>query len=211
MSADRAALRETLMLAALPHVAFDGWGAAALAAAAQDAGMPAADVARLFPGGAADAVALFSDWADARMVAAMRAAEPGALRLHERVALGIRARLAALGPHREAARRAASFLALPTNAPLAARLLYRTVDAIWRAADDRAADFSYYTKRAILAGVYGATLLHWLDDKSPDFAATSAFLDRRMADVGRLHQARQRLPNLPDPFDVLRKFAEFRR
>lgn len=207
--------REALMLAALAHVPFDGWTATALKAGASDANIPEADIARLFPGGVAEAIALFSAWADARMIEAMKAAELAAYRLHERVALGIRARLIALAPHREAARRAATFLALPPNAPLAARLLYRTIDAIWRTADDRSADFSYYTKRAILAGVYGATLLHWFDDKSENFAATWAFLDRRLADVGRLHAARARIgriaSRLPDPLGVLRRFAEFRR
>ncbi len=42
----------------------------------------------------------------------------------------------------------------------------RTVDAIWHAAGDRSADWSWYSKRAILAGVYGATLLFWLRDDS---------------------------------------------
>ena len=37
----------------------------------------------------------------------------------------------------------------------------RTVDAIWHAAGDRSADFSWYTKRAILAAVYTATVLYW--------------------------------------------------
>ncbi len=36
----------------------------------------------------------------------------------------------------EAARRAAAFLALPQNAPLAARLLFATVDAMWRTAGE---------------------------------------------------------------------------
>jgi ubiquinone biosynthesis protein COQ9 len=212
---EREAAREKLMLAALPHVPFDGWTGAALAAGAKDVGLPQADVARLFPGGAADAIALFSAWADARMAEAMRAADIGQFRLHERVALGVRARLIALAPHREAARRAATFLALPPNAPLALKLLYRTIDAIWREAGDRSADFSFYTKRAILAGVYGATLLHWFDDRSENFAATWAFLDRRLADVGRLNAARERAgriaARLPDPLGVLRRFAELRR
>jgi ubiquinone biosynthesis protein COQ9 len=66
---------------------------------------------------------------------------------------------------------------------LAAGSLWRTVDAIWYAAGDTATDFNYYTKRALLAGVYGATLLHWLDDRSEDSTATWAFLDRRIAEA----------------------------
>ena len=45
---------------------------------------------------------------------------------------------------------------------------------IWYAADDTATDFSFYTKRATLAGIFGAALLYWLDDHSVDFAETGA-------------------------------------
>jgi ubiquinone biosynthesis protein COQ9 len=67
------------------------------------------------------------------------------------------------------------------------------VDAVWHAAGDRSADFSWYTKRAILAAVYGATLLYWLRDSSDDDAATLGFLDRRLAGVGRIGSARRRV------------------
>ena len=77
-------------------------------------------------------------------------------------------------PHKEAIRRALALLALPRNARLAAACTARTVDAIWHAAGDRSADFSWYTKRAILAAVYGATVLFWLRDASEDDAATLA-------------------------------------
>ena len=64
---------------------------------------------------------------------------------------------------------------------------------MWHAAGDTATDFNYYTKRALLAGVYGATLLCWLDDRSPGFEDTWAFLDRRIADIMRIQKARGRL------------------
>jgi ubiquinone biosynthesis protein COQ9 len=69
----------------------------------------------------------------------------------------------------------------------------RTVDAIWHAAGDRSTDFSWYSKRAILAAVWGATLLYWLRDISEDDAATLAFLDRRLAGVGRIGSVRRRV------------------
>src|SRR3546814_10685041 len=77
-----------------------------------------------------------------------------------------------------------SDLALPQNAATGLACLYRTVDAIWYAAGDRATDYNFYTKRALLAGVYSSTLLFWLNDKSENFAATWAFLDRRI-EIGR--------------------------
>jgi ubiquinone biosynthesis protein COQ9 len=95
-------------------------------------------------------------------------------------------------PHKEAIRRAVAVLALPGNARTAAAITARTVDAIWHAAGDRSADFSWYTKRAILTGIYAATLLFWLRDSSDSDADTNAFLDRRLRGVGRLTRAHGR-------------------
>jgi ubiquinone biosynthesis protein COQ9 len=195
---DRAAMRERLLLATLPHVVFDGWTEAALIAGAKDCGLAAADILRFFPGGPGETVRLFSDWADRRMLAALATAEIGTLRTHERVAAAVTARLAALVPHREAARRALAFFALPPHAPVGLGCLYRTVDAIWYAAGDRSADFSFYTKRALLAGVYASTQVYWLEDRSEDAAATRAFLDRRLADVLRIGRLRGQASRLFD-------------
>jgi ubiquinone biosynthesis protein COQ9 len=66
------------------------------------------------------------------------------------------------------------------------------VDTIWHAAGDRSADFAWYTKRAILAGVYSATLLYWMRDSASE-AETLDFLDRRLADVLKITKWRARL------------------
>ena len=85
----------------------------------------------------------------------------------------------------------------------AAACTARTVDAIWHAAGDRSADFSWYTKRAILTAIYSATILYWLRDMSEDDADTLAFLDRRLAGLGRVGRLRKRaeglLERLPRP------------
>lgn len=200
--ATRMERRDALLKAALPHVPFDGWTRAALEAAAQDLGMSAADAGRYFPGGIPDLIAHFSDWADRLMQDALSAEDLSGLRVRERIALAVRVRLATLERHREAVRRALSWLALPPNIPLGLRCLYRSVDAIWYAVGDRSADFSFYTKRALLAGVLSSTVLYWLDDDSDDSTETWAFLDRRIDDVmkiprvsGRARQAAERLPN----------------
>jgi len=101
-------------------------------------------------------------------------------------------------PHREAVRRLVAFLALPNNARLAPKLMWRAADAIWRAAGDASTDFNYYTKRALLSGVYGTTLMFWLTDESENFAATDAFLDRRIADVMKIFSLRARLKSAGD-------------
>lgn len=185
-AADADDMRDRLLDAALRHVPFDGWSAAALAAGARDCGIDAEAARAACPGGVAGALTRFSRRADRAMVAALAAADTSDMRLRERVAFAVEARLAVLEPHREAVRRGLSWLALPQNAALGARLLYRTVDDIWYAAGDRSADFSFYTKRALLAGVVASTTLFWLDDRSENGAATRGFLERRIADVLRI-------------------------
>jgi ubiquinone biosynthesis protein COQ9 len=143
------------------------------------------------------------------MVEAMEREDLASLKVRERVALGVRRRLELYAADREAIRRALAVLALPQNGPLALRLLYRTVDAIWYAAGDNATDFNFYTKRALLAAVYSSTLLAWLDDRSPGLEETWAFLDRRIADAMRLPQTAQRFVEplrwLPNPVYLFRQ------
>jgi ubiquinone biosynthesis protein COQ9 len=193
---ERSAERDAAIVALLPHVAFDGWTVKALRAALADAGRDPADAAMLFPGGAADMVEAYCDLADRRMVEEAATLGLGEHRLPGRVRALIALRLRQSRPHKEAARRAAGLLALPANARVATRCTARTVDAIWHAAGDRAADFSWYTKRATLASIYTATLLYWLHDQSEEDAATLAFLDRRLAGVARIGRLRRRAERL---------------
>ena len=188
---ERSAARDAAIAAMLPHVAFDGWTRTALRRGLANIGVAEDEAGLLFPGGAADMLEAFIDWADRRMEQAASRLDLTDKRLHERVRAVIALRLAQNRPYKEAIRRAVALLALPSNAGLAARCTARTIDAIWHAAGDRASDFSWYTKRAILTAVYAATVLHWLRD-APDDSATLAFLDRRLAGVGRIGSVRRR-------------------
>jgi ubiquinone biosynthesis protein COQ9 len=200
--------RRRLVEAILPDVPFDGWTRRALQHAARRLDMPEAQAAALFPRGAPDLIAEFSRWADAQMAARLDDACAEPVSLSRRVATALRLRFELLLPWREAVRRGLSVLPLPHNAPLALRLLYETVDAVWRAVGDHPTDFSYYTKRAALAGIQAAATLYWLDDRSPGFADTVAFIDRRLADLHRIGGLRQRLTaateSLPNPLRLLR-------
>lgn len=205
---DYEAARQAILEAALVHVPFDGWTQGVLQQAARDAGFDKVTALRVFPGGPIEAITYWSHLADRRMLEDLEKHDLAAMKVRERIATAIRVRLGRAAPHREALSRALGMLALPLYAGRGTALLWRTVDAIWYAAGDKATDFNYYTKRALLAGVYSATLLHWLDDKSPGFADSWAFLDRRIADVMRvpktLGEIGKRLSTLPSPFSLFR-------
>lgn len=67
--------------------------------------------------------------------------------------------------------------------PTSLKQLGTAVDEIWHAAGDTSTDSNWYTKRALLAGVYTATELYMLSDGSPEFADTWAYLGRMIDDV----------------------------
>jgi ubiquinone biosynthesis protein COQ9 len=134
-----------------------------------------------------------------------------AMKVRDRIATAVLTRLEILRPQKEAARRAAAFLSLPPHLPLATKLLYRTVDVMWRAAGDTSTDFNFYTKRAILAGVWSATLLRWFNDTSENEQATREFLAARIENVMTFEKFKaevsQGLARLPSITDVLASFA----
>lgn len=185
---ERSEERDAAIRAALPHVPALGWTSAALEAGLRDLGQDPLEAEWLFPRGPVEAVEAWCDLADREMEQAARAEDLVPLRIPARIRRVVTIRLEQAEPHREAVRRALALQALPWNAASALRTVARTADSMWAAAGDTSADFSWYTRRATLAGVYGATLAFWLQDEEPGFPATRAFLDRRLADLGRFQR-----------------------
>lgn len=185
--------RAALLEAAAKRAPFEGWTRVMMSRAAADAGVPKAVLAAAFPNGVADLLECWSARLDHAVVAALGGPAAQGLKIREKVALGVRTRLAAMRPDKEAARRAAATLALPLYATLAPKLVWRTADAIWRGLGDASTDFNYYTKRAILSGVWVSTFARWLADDGEGETATNDFLDRRIENVMQFEKAKARL------------------
>ena len=191
-----------MLAAILAHVPFEGWGETAWRKAAKDLGQPLAFVKMAFPRGAREMVEAHLTATDDAMVKALKKKNLGKMKIRERIETAVLTRLALNGKNREAARRTVGFLALPMNARLSAKCLWRTADAMWRAAGDTATDYNHYTKRIILSAVYSSTLLVWLNDHSQGLKDSKAFLARRIENVmqfekikGRMREAAKDFPN----------------
>ena len=201
--------RGDIVAAITPHVAFDGWSDAALRHAAGDLGVVPEFIEMAFPGGMPEIVEAYLADIDERMTAALKKKKLDKMKIRERITTAILVRLAINGEHKETVRRTVGFLALPPNAVLSAKSLWRTCDAVWKAAGDTSTDYNHYTKRMILAGVYSSTLLVWLNDKSDGEADTKAFLERRIDDVMQFEKTKAKVKeftkDLPDPFRILGK------
>lgn len=179
-------LAKDIVRAALSHVPFDGWHVTSLNMGAADCGLGDADVTRLLPKGVADAITIYAQIADEDMVSAFHALEEPPTRTPSKIKALIMARLTLAQAHKETVSKTVAYLASPQQAPMASKLLYNTVDVMWRTAGDEATDSSFYSKRATLAAVYSATLLAFLSDDSHDLAKTEAFLDRRLQNVAQI-------------------------
>jgi ubiquinone biosynthesis protein COQ9 len=182
-------IRAALAPAIAANAGFDGWGEAARDLAADTAGVDR-DVAKL---ALPDAPAMIDGWfaaVDAAMLAALPPERLATMKVREKIAALVEARLAMLAPNREALRRALAILAMPQNLGHAAKLGWRAADHMWRAAGDTATDYNHYTKRTILGTVYAATLTVFLDDESEGHADTRAFLARRIEGIMRFEKAK---------------------
>ena len=145
------------------------------------------DVARLaFPSGMAQAMDMIDAWiasVDAAMEAEWPAERLATLKIRERIRTLVAFRLEAVEHVDEAVRRAMAVMAMPHNAPRSVKLGWRSADIMWRLAGDTATDYNHYTKRAILAGIYSATLAVFVNDDSEGKQKTHEFLGRRIDGV----------------------------
>ncbi|MGR3541494.1 MAG: COQ9 family protein [Hasllibacter sp.] len=189
-------VRERLLDAALPHVAFDGWSPETFRAAIRDADVEEARARAVCPRGALDLAVAYHERGDRLMLAALRAMPLSEMKVREKVTAAVRARIEAIDD-KEAVRRGSTLFALPMNAPVGARLIWGTADAIWDALGDTSDDGNWYTKRATLAGVYASTVLFWLGDGSLEHEDTWEFLDRRIEDVMRIEKAKAQVNASP--------------
>ena len=206
---------DELAIALAPDIAasavFDGWNDTALEAAAEMAGADL-DVAKLaFPADSANgrAMQMIEAWirsVDRAMEAEWTEERLADLKIRERIRTLVVFRLEAVADIDEAVRRALAIMAMPQNAPRALKLGWESADLMWRLAGDRATDYNHYTKRAILAGLYSATLAVFVNDDRDEKEDTYAFLDRRIEGVMKFEKVKSQLTGRDRELPSLTRF-----
>ena len=165
------------------NAAFDGWSYAAVDSAAVELEIDPDVAALAFNGNAMRMVDAWIDSIDQELARRLTASRLNALKIRDRITILLATRLEIMNPDREALRRAMAIMAMPQNIVRGTKVGWRSADRMWRMAGDTASDFNHYTKRATLSAVYGSTLSVFVNDESPDFIDTRAFLDRRIENV----------------------------
>ena len=201
--------RRDILAAMLKDVPFDGWTRKSLRKAVARTGLPKGSDELYFPGGALDVIAFWVS--ENNRIAAEKLTAKGLhnLRIRDKVTEGVLALLDTIGKDEDAARRAIARLSLPDAFGVGARHLWSGADLIWRGIGDTSTDINYYSKRTILSGVIGTTLMAWLSDETDDKSEARAFLDARIANVMQFEKAkwsvREKTANLPNPAELLGK------
>jgi ubiquinone biosynthesis protein COQ9 len=71
-----------------------------------------------------------------------------------------------LTPYKRAVRKVVKFLLLPQNLPFAPKFFWKMADAIWKKLQINDVSFSFYTKRALLSGIYANCFAYFLLSKN---------------------------------------------
>lgn len=210
-----AGIARTLAPAIARAAVFDGWSDAALVAAAQEQGVDPALARLAFPGGAMDMIAAFVESVDARMAQHFADGSLDNMKIRERIRALVWFRLEASRGLEEAISRALAIQAMPQNVARSLKLGWSSADAMWRLAGDRSTDYNHYTKRALLAGIYAASLAVFVNDQSEGKADSAAFLDRRIEGVMTFEKVKAQVLGGPggagrEHFDLARFLGRLR-
>eukprot|EP00808_Paulinella_micropora_P029889 g39002.t1 len=187
--------REKVLDCALRHVQSHGWTSQALVAGVQELGYSSSLGASISEG---ELVHHFIKKCN-RMLADKCAVPPGLSgTTKEKLRQALRWRLEMHIPYLAHWQQAMAIGGFPQNLPTTMNLIANMVDDIWHHAGDISTDTSWYTKRALLTGVYVSTEVVMTLDKSFQFEDTWSFLDRRLEDVHTLQSGSGSLNDLLD-------------
>uniref|UniRef100_A0A8C6RUT3 Ubiquinone biosynthesis protein n=1 Tax=Nannospalax galili TaxID=1026970 RepID=A0A8C6RUT3_NANGA len=191
-------LQHRILTAALEFVPAQGWTTEAIAEGAQSLGLSSA-AANMFGSDGSELILHFVTQCNARLTCVLeeeqklvQLGQAEKRKTDQFLRDAVETRLRMLIPYIEHWPRALSILLLPHNIPPSLNLLTSMVDDMWHYAGDQSTDFNWYTRRAVLAGIYNTTELVMMQDSSPDFEDTWRFLENRINDAMNMgHTAKQ--------------------
>ena len=206
-----------LLLSFLENVPFDGWSWETLYFSAVDTGLIKSkklseiekdNIRNLFNNSLVNIVQEFNVYLDNEMKESFKKSKSKNFRIPDKIMSQIILRLKAANKFKESVRISLGMMALPKNSKIALDMLYKTCDIIWRDCGDKSTDFSFYTKRLILSGVYSSTLSYWLNES--DFAKVEDFLQRRLNNVSNFGKIKKlkNVINESNPFNTIFKILQ---
>ncbi|KAG7189841.1 hypothetical protein KM043_017498 [Ampulex compressa] len=187
-------IRTKILTASLKFVHDHGWSQQAISAGAESIGYPGT-VHGLFKNHGAELVQHFymtcnkelNNILKEEMLAIEQNPTKEKKTLEAHIHDAVETRLRMVIPYKKTWPQALALMTLPPNVPTSLANLLTLVDDICYYAGDRSVDFTWYTRRLVLAGIYKTTELYMLQDNSEDHKQTWQFLDRRIKDATQVY------------------------
>lgn len=196
--------KDKIMKNLLEAAAFDGWNDETIRKAAVSSGLKEKDALINFPGGISEAVDYFFATSNEQMLKKLKD-KLGKMRIRDKIATAVMTRLDLHKDHKESMRKLALYYAMPQNSFQGMRHMAKMASLMWYEAGDNSTDFNYYTKRGLLAGVFTATSIYWLNDDSKNHERTKKFLHNRIEDVMKIQKFRAQAEGFIEKIPFVRK------
>lgn len=178
-------IKQNILAEALKAIPFEGYSLTMLENASKKCGYEPKMGELVFKDGMTSLIQYYFETLDEEMI--KNTSKKLTKSITQNVKIAVLERIKILSKNKLVVSKTLAFLGLPHNAIFGTKLLWNTCDKIWHdIVGDKSVDFNYYSKRTLLCGVYSSTVLFWLSDESKGFKDTEEFLDRRLAEVGKI-------------------------
>jgi ubiquinone biosynthesis protein COQ9 len=181
-------IKKSILEKAVEFIPEDGFTSEALSRAAVSIGYSAI-TAGMFENGGYALIDHVMQKASLHMSDEMEKLDLQSVSVNDRIIQGVMFRIHFISQFYPKWSQAMAIGALPQNLPYTIKSLAIMADELWWLAGDRSTDINWYSRRALLIGIYTATETFSLTDTSKDFAETKEFLIRRVNEIASIGQA----------------------
>lgn len=193
--------KKKILLTSLPHIEQLGWSFEALKRGCLDGGQETWNAERYFTT-PIEAFEFWSDLATLHMNETCPQDFLAPLKVRERIETLILARLHFHETHPKAL---SALLSKEGLNPRSLKKFFQGVSAIWYQGGDTSTDYNYYTKRLLLAYVYGRVILYWKSQGYPNPEMIRFYVRDRIEEVlkvgGVIHKVKTTLSPLTSKFN----------
>lgn len=182
-------IRQKILAASLPFVPEHGWSKESISKGAQSIGYPGI-IHGMFTKGGGDLIHYLQTSSNSKLVEFLKRfqneTQDKPIPPADFAERAIQQRLKMIAPYIGKWPQAIAIMSLPPNVPNSLATLLTMVDDICYYAGDRSVDYNWYLRRIGIAGVYKATELYMIQDKSTEFQDTWIFLNKRLHEAVQL-------------------------
>jgi len=187
-------IRNQILQLAKPIIVKDGWNENLFNKIIKDSDVNINDLNALFPNGYRELLQYYLNEINKTMTKESKKIDFLRFKVHERIYKLCTLRLEILSKEKKLIVKTFYHLMLPQNYKFSLKNLYKTIDQIWFLGGDISTDFNFYSKRAILASIYTATIIHFINNDN--FNETLIFLKKQLKKVSHIPKIKNRFADI---------------